>query len=596
MSKHELSEFDYSGLNPLKEALNKSRTTFWSVGLFSCAVNILMLTGPLFMLQVYDRVLTSGSVPTLVALFGLVAALYLFLGLFDFIRSKALSRVGYKLDVELAALTKKVWIFSGLTPSRTRPINDLANLRQFLCSNGLPALFDLPWVPIYLAIVYLLHLWLGLLATAGAIIVITATLINEWITKAPISEASLWELKDTQFADVTNRNAEAVIAMGMISSVTEYWQSLRHEALRRAQLAGGRTEFIAALTKAVRMLVQSGMLALGAYLAIYQEITPGTMIAASILGGRALAPVDLAVGNWKNFIRTRLAYSRLFALLDSARGGLEPMKLPEPRGKISVTNLLKLTPDCKFTSSEQRPILQGIHFELKPGDGLGVIGPSASGKSTLARLLVGLWMPDKGAVRLNDATFDQWDRDEVGKYIGYLPQVVELLIGTVRQNIARFDPSVSDDEIVAAAKLAGVHELILNLPNGYSTDLSNGMQILSGGQIQRIALARAVLRNPPLVVLDEPNSNLDAEGDAALSQAIEHLRKNGSCVIVMAHRPSAIAAVNKVLMLKNGQQIEFGERDEVLAKVMASTSAAKSSLNPSIKVIKPTRDGWKRDA
>ncbi len=430
--------------------------------------------------------------------------------------------------------------------------------------------------------------------------IITATIINEWITKRPIGEASAWELQDAQFAEGSNRNAEAVIAMGMVGKVTEHWQALRHKALGQSQLAGGRSEFITALTKAVRMLVQSGMLALGAYLAIYQEITPGTMIAASILGGRALAPVDLAVGNWKNFIRSRQAYGRLAAMLEGNADRPAPVQLPEPTGKITVSNLLKLTPGDNAASSNQRPILQGIHFELEPGDALGVIGPSASGKSSLARLLVGLWMPDKGAVRLDGASFDQWDRDEIGKYIGYLPQTAELLSGTIRQNIGRFDSSISDEDVVAAAQLAGVHELILNLPEGYSTNLAQGMHVLSGGQVQRVALARAVLRMPPLVVLDEPNSNLDAEGDAALCQAIERLRENGSCVIVMAHRPSAIAAVNKVLMLDNGQQIEFGDRDQILRKVTrpvpsapipASTPAASN-----IKVLKPTRGGGKREA
>ena len=580
--------------NPLKQALNKSRSTFWSVGLFSCAVNILMLTGPLFMLQVYDRVLASRSVPTLVALFALVASLYLFLGVFDFIRTKALSRAGYRLDTELSALTKKVWVFAGLFPGqmRARPLNDLASLRQFLCSNGLPALFDLPWVPIYLAIVYLLHVWLGLLATAGAIIVITATIINEWMTKKPIGEASAYELQDAQFAEGSNRNAEAIIAMGMVSKVAAHWQAIRHNALSHGQLASGTSEFITAFTKAVRMLVQSGMLALGAYLAIYQEITPGTMIAASILGGRALAPVDAAVANWKNFIRARQARSRLSEMLAGGDTKVEPVQLPEPEGKIAVSNLLKLPPRENGDTANSKPILQGIHFELEPGDGLGVIGPSASGKSSLARLLVGLWIPDKGSVRFNGATFDQWDRDVVGKHIGYLPQNVELLSGTIRQNISRFDENVTDEEVVEAAQLAGVHELILNLPNGYSTDLSINMQLLSGGQVQRIALARAVLRNPALVVLDEPNSNLDTEGDEALARAIIQLRDAGSCVIVMAHRPSAIAAVNKVLMLKDGQQIEFGDRDEVLSKVIQPAPNSGGQANRSnIKVLKPRKGG-----
>ncbi|MEM7198180.1 MAG: ABC transporter transmembrane domain-containing protein, partial [Pseudomonadota bacterium] len=286
---HHYSSVDSSTTSPLKDALVRSRLTFWSVGLFSCAVNVLMLTGPLFMLQVYDRVLASGSVPTLVALFGLVAALFLFLGMFDFIRTKALSRAGYRLDTELSSLTNKAWIYSGLFPglARSRPLNDLASLRQFLCSNGLPSLFDLPWVPVYLVVVYLLHFWLGVLATAGAAIVITTTIINELITKRPISEATSFELRDGQFAEASNRNAEAIIAMGMVGKLTGYWQTIRQNALANVQLAGGRSEFISAFNKAVRMLLQSGILALGAYLAILQEITPGTMIAASILGGRA---------------------------------------------------------------------------------------------------------------------------------------------------------------------------------------------------------------------------------------------------------------------------------------------------------------------
>lgn len=554
--------------NPVRAAVAKSKTALWSVGLFSCAVNILMLTGPLFMLQVYDRVLTSRSVPTLVALFALVAALFLFMALFDFLRARVLSRIGYRLDVELMALAKKTWIFLGLTAGRAmaRPINDLASIRQFMCSNGLPALFDLPWVPVYLAIVYLLHVWLGLLATAGAIIVILATVISELITKKPIEEASGWELRDMNFSERNNRNAEAIVAMGMVSNVTGYWEQIRHKALGFSQTAGGRSEFITAITKSTRMLVQSSMLALGAYLAIFQEISPGTMIAASILGGRALAPVDAAVGNWKNFVRARQAYAKLTMMLSKDEVKAAPVQLPEPKGNIQVENMSKLA-SSNSGADEQKPILQGLHFSIQQGDGLGVIGPSASGKSSLAKLLVGLWMPDRGSVRFDGATYDQWDRDLVGQHIGYLPQSVELIAGTVAQNIARFEPEAKDEDVVAAAKLAGVHELILRLPDGYSSDLGSGQVVLSGGQSQRIALARAVYKMPSLVVLDEPNASLDAEGDAALTKAIIELRKNGSAVVVMAHRPSAIAAVNKVLMLNNGNQVEFGDKNEVLAKV-----------------------------
>lgn len=566
-----------SQVNPLREVLRQSRSALAHVGVFSCAVNLLMLTGPLFMLQIYDRVLASRSVPTLAALFGLVVGLYLFLGLFELIRTRTLSRIAHDLDTRLSAPVLLAWFRSRLSGARQtgRPVQDLGVLRQFLTSSGLPALFDLPWVPVYLAVVYLLHVWLGLLATAGAIIVIVATVINEQITKKQLSEATGWEVRDSQFSSSAFRDAGTLISMGMGRNITRHWQDIRERGLINSQLAGERSGTVTALVKAMRLLVQSSILALGAYLAIRAEITPGTMIAASILGGRALAPIDQAVGNWKNFIRSRQAYRRLNETLDAFPSGQPPVQLPEPKGKLSVTGVIKLPPAAGPEGGQMKPILQAINFALEPGDGLGVIGPSASGKSSLARLLTGIWMPDKGSVRFDGATFDQWEQDIVGKHIGYLPQSVELLPGTIRQNIARFDGEVSDEAVVEAAQLAGVHELILGLPEGYSTDLSLQMDQLSGGQVQRIALARAVLNTPPLVVLDEPNSNLDAEGDAALSRAIGALRENGSCVIVMAHRPSAIAAVNKVLMLKEGRQIEFGERDEVLRKVTRSSPAVK---------------------
>lgn len=555
--------------NPLSAAIRNSSGTFWSVGLFSCAVNILMLTGPLFMLQVYDRVLASRSVPTLVALFALVVALYAFMGLFDFVRKKALSRLGYRLDVELMALVKKLWIYGSLQQSRTRarPIANLSAVRQFLTSNALPSLFDLPWVPFYLAIVFLLHVWLGAIATVGAAIVVLATIINEYGTKEPIGKASSWELRESQFADSTARNADTIVAMGMRNSVTEYWENLRRNALSNSQIAGNRSEFFTTLTKSVRFTIQSGILALGAYLAILQEITPGAMIAASILAGRALAPIDSAIGQWKGFIRARHAYKELRAQLGLLPMKDAPVQLPPPLGKLSVSNVLKLPKNEAGQYADMKPILQGINFDLEPGDGLGVIGPSASGKSSLARLIAGLWAPDKGMVRIDGASFDQWDPEKIGKYIGYLPQSVDLIEGSIRENIARFSPDAQDEEVMAAAGLAGVHQLILTLPDGYSTHVGSGGLMLSGGQVQRIALARAVFRLPSIVVLDEPNANLDSDGDIALSKAIETLRSNGSCVIVMAHRPSAIAAVNKILMLKDGKQVDFGAKEEVLKRV-----------------------------
>jgi len=530
--------------NPVDAVIAKSRGAFLSSALFSCAINILMLTGPLFMLQVYDRILSSRSIPTLLALFGLVAGLYLFLGLFDFIRARVLSRVGFRLDVELAAIAKRSWIFSGLAKNQQsrRPLNELSVIRQFVGSNGLPSLFDLPWIPVYLAIVYLLHSWLGMLATVGAIIVIAATILGEIITRRPVSDGAGWDVRDQNFSESSNRNAEAIVSMGMIANVTRHWEGLRHRSLKAAQVAGGYSEFISALTKSTRLLIQSSILALGAYLAVYQEITPGVMIAASILAGRALAPVDAAVGNWKHFVRARQAFRQLKELLTTNVTDNPPLDLPAPVGRLSVTGLAKLADGSK--AGNPRPILSGIKFNLEPGDGLGVIGPSASGKSTLARLLVGLGRAEKGEVRFDGAGFDQWDRDEIGKYIGYLPQSVELLPGTVSQNIARFAEDAKDEDVVTAAKLAGVHDMILRLPGGYGTNLENGELVLSGGQSQRIALARAVYRKPPLVVLDEPNAHLDMEGDAALTNAIVELRKAGSSVVVMAHRPSPLIHAN----------------------------------------------------
>lgn len=528
------------------------------------------------MLQVYDRVLTSRSVPTLAALFALVVCLYLFLGLFDYLRVKILSRIGFRLDVELSAVANKRWVYSGIHSSISgfRPLSDLTTVRQFLGSHGFPALFDLPWIPFYLAVVFLLHPWLGFLATGGAVIVILATVLSEVLTRRPLSEASSFELQDTNFSEKTKRSADAIIAMGMLSSVTARWQALREEGLVYAQKAASRSEVITALTKSTRMLVQSSILALGAYLAIFQEISPGVMIAASILAGRALAPVDAAVGNWKGFVRARQAYARLKAIVGIEEKS-KPIELPVPEGRLSLEKVTKIASG----QSSRPPILSGLNFNLEPGDGLGVIGPSASGKSSLAKLLTGIWMPEKGAVRFDNATFEQWDRDIVGQYIGYLPQSVDLITGTLAQNIARFDPNAEDSDIIAAAKLAGVHELILSLPDGYEADLSKGDLILSGGQVQRIALARAVYRLPRLVVLDEPNANLDVDGDAALSAAIKELRNAGSCVVVMAHRPSALAAVNKVLMLRDGKQVEFGDKNEVLAKI------TKQSPKPSLKAV-----------
>ena len=548
------------------------RGAFIGVALFSFVVNILMLTGPLFMLQVYDRVLTSRSVPTLLALFGLVAAMFLFMGFFDLLRQRVLSRIGMRLDTKLMGQSFKTWVYQGLGDrfSNARPLSDLTTLRQFMSSPGIPALFDLPWAPIYLAIVYLLHVQLGLLATVGALVVLVVALSNEYFTRNPMAEASVHELQASAFADRSHRNAEAIVALGMMRDVTRYWEELRLNGAGLSQIGGERAEGFTSFSKAFRLLIQSAILGLGAYLAILQEISPGTIIAASILAGRALAPIDQTIGNWRNILRSRQAYERLNDQLNTAQQPSTKLSLPAPKGFLTVARIAKaieINPGRDAPADRlgsRRVVLQGINFQLKPGDAMGVIGPSASGKSSLARLLVGLWMPDQGSVRLDGATLDQWDSDALGHHIGYLPQSVELIAGPIHQNIARFDSDAKDDEIVEAAKLAGVHDLILSLPDGYATEIGPGRMHLSGGQVQRIALARALFRNPALVVLDEPNSNLDAEGDHALARSIARLREQGSTVVVMAHRPSAIASVNLLLILSGGRQVEFGHKEDVL--------------------------------
>lgn len=528
------------------------------------AVNLFMLTGPLFMLQVYDRVLTSRSIPTLLALYVLIVALYGFLGFFNFLRMRVLSRISYKMDEALMGTAEKAEILSGLLARPgNRPVNDLSRLRQFMSSPGLLALFDLPWAPIYLAVVFYLHPWLGWLTLAGIGVVAFLTLVSELFTKNRIGQSSLWELEAGRFSDSARQNAEAIVSMGMMENTLSFWKKLRTGALGQAQRAGGLSELLTSVSKSFRLLLQSSILGLGAYLAVYNVITPGAMIAASIIGGRALAPIDQAMGSWKSFVAARQSRKRLNEALKGKDMAPERLQLPNPEGRLDVSGVIKLAPGV----NEDGAILQGLNFSLVPGDGLGVIGPSTSGKTSLAKLLVGIWMPDRGGVRIDGATFDQWDRDILGKSIGYLPQSVSLMRGTISDNIARFDPSADDEDIIQAAKLANVHDMILRVPGGYAAEVGGGQLVLSGGQVQRIALARALFRQPALIVLDEPNSNLDAEGDAALMSAIQTVREMGSTVVVMAHRPSAIAAVNKLLMLRAGQQVDFGDKEEVLRRV-----------------------------
>lgn len=537
------------------------------IAIFSIFINILMLTGPLYMLQVYDRVLISASVPTLVSISILMVGMFAFMGFLEFCRSRVLLRVADKVEKDLGGRTFDAWMTQGLagkSAARMAPLNDIATLRQFLAGNAPGTFFDIPWVVIYIAVIFALHWMLGVMAVIGTLIILALAVYNEVSTRKPQTEAMKFRRAEQTFAQQSHRNSDAIIAMGMGGNMRSRWQGLNQQGAADAQLAGDRAANAASATKAFRMIVQSGILGLGGYLAVKQVVTPGAMIAGSIILGRALAPVQMSIGQWRSFNAAREAYQRLNAFYDLVPEDSDNLRLPEPTGVIDVEHVFAGPPGA------QQAVLSDLNFSLKPGDGLGVIGPSAAGKSTLARLMVGIWTPQKGAIRLDGASFDQWNRNELGPHIGYVPQEVELFDGTIAENISRFMPDATPDAIVAAAQMADVHEMILKFEDGYDTRLGEGGAVLSGGQTQRIALARALYGQPKLLVLDEPNSNLDSDGDAALSRAIHLLRKAGSTVIIMAHRPSAITAVDTLLMLKDGRQVAFGPKDEVLQSVTKS--------------------------
>lgn len=559
---------DKTGLRSVVgRAVLSARGALTGIAIFSAFINILMLTGPLYMLQVYDRVLISGSAVTLLSLSVLMVAMFSFMGLLEFCRGRVLLRVADKFERDLGGRTFDAWMTHGLggqAAKRAQPLNDISTLRQFISGNAPGTFFDIPWVVVYIAVIFLLHWSLGVMAIVGTIIIFLSALYNEISTRKPQMESLKFKRAEQVFAQQAHRNTDAISAMGMGGNMRARWQQLNSQGTGEAVRAGDRSGSAQSFTKGFRMIIQSGILGMGGFLAIKGIITPGAMIAGSIILGRALAPVQMAIGQWRGFNAARDAFHRLNAFYDMTDERGETISLPEPVGKIDVEHVFAGPPGAP------RATLSDLNFSLEAGQGLGVIGPSASGKSTLARLLVGIWRPQKGNIRLDGATFDQWNRGELGPYIGYLPQGVELFDGTIAENIARFNPSASDESVWEAARMAGVHDMVLRLEDGYQTRIGEGGAVLSGGQVQRVALARAVYGRPKLVVLDEPNSNLDSDGDAALAQAIRALRGAGSTVIVMAHRPSAISEVDQLLMLKDGRQIAFGPKDEVLKSMTRS--------------------------
>ena len=555
---------------PYLGALRGLRRTFVLAGLFSAVINLLMLTGPIYMLQVYDRVLSSGSVATLVGLFAIVIVLYAFLGLYDFLRARLLSRAALRLDAQLGEEAFRFVLRAGIIGGgaqidpRAQPVRDLEAVRGFLGSPAVTGLFDLPWMPIFLALVFVIHPWLGWLTLAGAAIVAVAALLNQILAQKSIHRAMSMEAAERTLVDQARTDAETLHALGMRERLVRRWRDMHDAALATAQMGSDRSEGFAAFSKSFRLLLQSALLTLGAYLALRQEITPGMIIATSIIAGRALAPVDQVIGQWRAIGRAREAHQRLREIFERMPPKKPRVELPAPAGDLRVTALTKLAPAGPEGQADRPRILDRVSFALSAGDGLGVVGNSAAGKSTLARLLVGAWVADAGEIRLDGATLDQWTPEALGRHVGYLPQSLHILSGSVGENIARFDPEAKDSDIIEAARIAGVHEMILGLPDGYATHMDRMTRPLSGGQIQRLGLARAIYGTPRLIVLDEPNSNLDADGDDALAAAVRTMRDRGCVVVVMAHRPSALASVNKVMLLHQGRMAKFGDKDEVL--------------------------------
>nr|WP_249127553.1 type I secretion system permease/ATPase [Bradyrhizobium lablabi] len=547
-------------------ALARFRSALFAIAGFSAILNILALTGSLFMMEVYDRVLPSRSVPTLVGLLVLALTLYVFQGFLDALRGRLLVRIGIRLDQAMSdriyATVMRLPIQAPKRGESIQPLRDLDTVRTYLSGAGPTAFFDLPWVPFYLAICFAFHFWIGVTVLVGALILVSLTLVSELLAKRSALDANRIGNQRARLAETSRRNAEALTALGMTGWISGRWQSLNRKFLSGQAGSSDLAAGLGAMGRSFRMMMQSGVLAVGAYLVINQQATAGVIIASSILSARALAPVDLAISHWRSFVGARQARERLHKLLLLLPEVRVPTSLPKPQRGLSVDNVSAAPPDVP------RAVVHEVSFSLKAGNGLGVIGPSASGKSSLARVLVGLWAPARGTVRLDGATLDQWMPDELGRHVGYLPQDVELIEGTVAQNISRFDPNATSEAIIAAAKAAGVHEMVLALPQGYDAEIGEQGSALSAGQQQRVALARALYGDPFLVVLDEPNSNLDVEGDEALTQAILGARARGAIVVVVAHRPSALSGVDHVLALNSGRQQAFGPKDEVLAKVL----------------------------
>jgi PrtD family type I secretion system ABC transporter len=546
--------------NSLQQAYRKYRMAFAATLIFSMFTNLLMFVGPIYMLQIYDRVLSSRNSTTLIALTVIAVCLLMAYGLLEFTRSKLLVRAGLQFDEVLAHPTFHLVVKqqTAMPGSGAQiALNDIDKVREFLTGQGILAFFDAPWVPLFLGLCFAFHPWLGMVATCGALVIFALALANEFSTRGTLAEAGRAGNGASHFVSTTMLNAEVIRALGMEKPLSKRWETQHNEMLDHQATASGRGGVVVSASKFVRMSLQVAILAVGAYLAMLQEISPGIMIAASIVMGRALAPVEQAVQQWKQFVGARQSHARLKKLFGSIAPDEDRIEMPEPKGDLRVEQLFGTVPGGR------EPVLRNINFDIKAGEVLALIGPSGSGKSTLVRHIVGATAPASGAVRLDGTEIQHWDPEQLGKHLGYLPQDVKLFRGSVGENVSRFQEDATDEETVTAATLAGAHEMVQQLSDGYGTDVGDNGNYLSGGQRQRVGLARAVYREPCLIVLDEPNSNLDNHGEQALAKCIQTLKERGKTVIIVTHKTGLLALSDKVLMLVNGSVEKFGPTKEI---------------------------------
>ena len=540
-------------------------------------INLLMLAPPFYMMQSYDRVLSSGNKFTLLMLTVILVALLATMGALEWVRSRVLVRTSSKLD---DLLTDRMFdtsfrqsLYSAGNNSDAQPLKDLNGIRMFMTGNGFFAFFDAPWLPLYLAVMFMFSPWYGVIAVVAAVVLVTIAVFNERSTAPLYEESAKHQMKAEKTAATNLRNAEVIESMGMLDNIRGRWRNSSGESLYWQSTASDKAAGFSSSSKVFRLTVQSLILGMGALLVLDHQVSPGAMIAGSILLGRALAPLDVLVGSWKQFVTARSQYKRLNELMDQIPPDSEKMTLPVPKGNFVLEQVIVAPPLSK------KPVIKGASFAIKAGESVAVIGPSASGKSTLARALLGIWPAMSGKVRLDGADINHYNRNELGPYVGYLPQDIELFEGTVAENIARFG-DVDSEKVLTAANAAGVHDLILQLPEGYDTQIGSGGNALSGGQKQRVALARALYDEPNIVVLDEPNSNLDDQGEIALGKAIGELRNRGATTILVTHRPNILGMVEKVMLVIDGKIAAFGPRDKVLEAMKSHNAGAQSERAP----------------